>query len=136
MSSRTPGEVLAVQMKDGKKLSGPLKSASESTLLLERKGKIVEVQRAEVVSVAVVGARKSAARPALIGAAIGGGAGAAIGAAATRPKQGDIINVQAAGAVVFGTIGLVGGGVIGYLSGRNRHNETLIYNAPPLSSSK
>lgn len=130
MSSRTPGEVLSVQMNSGKKLKGPLKAASESTLLLEQKGKVLEIQRADIVSVAVVGTRKSATRSTLIGAGVGAGAGAVIGAAAARPKQGDIINVQAVGAVVFGTIGLVGGGVVGYLTGRNRHKETRIYDAP------
>jgi hypothetical protein len=132
VSARMPGEVLVVQMSNGKKLKGPLKAASENTLLLEQKGKVIEIQKADVVSVGVVGARKSATRPTLIGAGIGAGAGAAIGAAAARPKQGDIINVQAVGAVVFGTIGLVGGGVVGYLTGRDRHKETRIYDAPPL----
>jgi hypothetical protein len=136
VSTRKPGDVLAVQMGSGKKVKGPLKGASESALLLEQKGKGLEIQRADVASVAIVGARKSATRPALIGAGIGAGAGAAIGAAATRPKQGDIINVQAVGAVVFGTIGFVGGGVVGYLTGRNRNKETRIYEAPPLSSPK
>jgi hypothetical protein len=129
VSSRTPDEVLTVKLKNGTKVKGKLRTTSERSILLVHKGRVTEIQRTDVAWVAIAGDKRSAVRPALIGAGIGAGAGAAVGAAVTRPKPGDI-NVQAAGAVIFGVIGLAGGGVAGYLTGRTRHKETRIYEAP------
>ncbi len=132
VSTRRPGELLLIKLTNGSTLKGTLGSASDDSLVLETKQKEVRLEREEIASVAVVH-KKSAAKATLLGVAIGGGAGAGIGAGIgaasargfwTRPGKGASV-----GASFLGGAGAIGGGLVGYFSGRSRHKETPIYAA-------
>jgi small nuclear ribonucleoprotein (snRNP)-like protein len=134
VSTRQPGEALLIKLRNGSTLKGTLKSASNDSLVLDTKKKEVRLEREEIASVAVVN-KKSAAKATLLGVAIGGGAGAGIGAATVGKCTGlcpiSDGQARALGAAIVGTAGAIGGGLIGYFSGRGRHKETLLFEAAP-----
>jgi hypothetical protein len=137
--SRTPGETLIVTLKDGNKVQGALQHGSADSVVLTRGNQERDVKRDDIASVAVLGQKKSAVKPTLIGLAVGAGVGAGIGAAANGNESGQSFVLttgqeRALGAAVGGVIGAVGGSVIGYFVGRHRRTQALIY-APPKAQS-
>ena len=134
VSSRSSGEMLVVKLMQGKVVKGRIQDVSQNSVSLQQGDKSVALMRDDIVSVSVLGQKKSGAKGALLGAVIGGGAGAGIGAAATGNGNSQCClssgQTRAIGAGFGGAIGLVGGSLVGYFSGRNQHNQTIIYRAP------
>jgi len=131
--SLAAGHSVLVRLKSGKAIRGQLQNVATASLFLECKAKTLELKQDEIASVSVLGDRKSATKRAFLGALIGGGIGAGIGAAAVGNKRSACClttgQEKALGAGLGGAIGLVGGGVTAYFSGRNRYRETVIYRA-------
>lgn len=133
VSSRSVGEMLVVKLKGGSVAKGRVQNVSPNSINLQRGSRSVELMRDEIASVSVLGQKKSAAKATLLGALIGGGAGAGIGAAAIGNGDNKCCltsgQTRALGAAFGGALGLVGGSLVGYFTGRNHHNQTVIYKA-------
>lgn len=131
--SRSAGELLVVKLKRGSVAKGRVQNVSPNSINLQQGSRSVELMRDDIVSVSVLGQKKSAAKATLLGALIGGGAGAGIGAAAIGNGNNKCCltsgQTRALRAGFGGAIGLAGGSLVGYFTGRNRHNQTVIYKA-------
>src|SRR5438132_1248984 len=131
---QTPGEILTVKLKNGKKVQGALDHAVDDLLVLTRENKDLDLKRDQIISVAVAGKKKSVVKPVLIGLGVGAAVGAGIGAAVNGNESGPSFVLskgqeRAIGAAVGGAIGAVGGSVIGYFAGHRRRSQTLIHEA-------
>ena len=117
------GERIAADLSTGKTLKGRVDHVTPASVFIERRGKTIEVKRGDIARLYRLKAGNGA-KWAMIGAAIGAGAGGALGAAIMERESG--FGAAMAGTVVF--LALIGAGV-GYLikSGKS----VLIYSAPP-----
>ena len=121
------GSRLEVKLKDGKTVKGKLTGVSDDALSLTVGGKATDLKAVEVLRVHRVGG-SSAKKSALIGAAVGGGAGLAVGVAGSSVDDGfnDLDTPVTAGLTVLGA---GAGALIGYAIGRSRRKRGLIYEA-------
>ena len=103
-------------------MKGTVDHVTPASLFVERKGKATEVKRADVARLYL---RKPgvAAKWTIIGAAVGAGAGGALGSAILERESGF-------GGAMAGTVGFLGaiGAGVGYLIGHGK--SVLIYSAP------
>jgi len=112
-----PGEKLSIELKDGKKMKGRLRTVSDSVVTLERDSKTSDVSRDSISRVyRIVGsAGKSVGKAAAIGAGIGGGIGIGLGIASGGYEdigRGEIAAVLGAvGAGLGAGIGAIVGGL-------------------------
>lgn len=120
------GERLIVKQKDGETIEGGMIEANESNLTLSRKGKVINISRDNIRHIHHSTGKAAKAKWALIGAGIGGAAGAGIGVAKASPNVDD--------SEIYIPIGLVigagAGAVTGLFIGQSRRQRTLIYQAP------
>jgi hypothetical protein len=122
------GDELEVKLKEGRTVKGRLTSSSDTTLTVTRKGKSVQIDRADVFRVYRV-IPKSSAKATLIGAGVGAAVGlAAIGAAAAADDTGGSEGELAAAAVGIGIVGAGIGALVGLAFGK-RTRRVLIYEA-------
>jgi hypothetical protein len=116
------GERIEAALSNGKTLKGKVDHVTPASVFIERRGKTIEVKRGDVARLYRWKAG-SGAKWTIIGAAIGAGAGGALGAAIMERESG--FGAAMAGTVVF--LSLIGAGV-GYLIGHGK--SVLIYSAP------
>lgn len=121
------GEKISVELKDGKKMKGRLRSVSDSILTLDRGSKTTDVSRDSIARVyRMAGAAgKSVGKAAAIGAAIGGGAGVGLGISAGGYE--DLSRGELAG--ILGAVGAGLGAGIGAIVGGlgSKEKRVLIY---------
>ena len=125
LKSIAPGQPLQLDTTAGKSVVGPLERVTDSTLEVRVHGSVSVIQATEVARVYVLRERR-AGKSTLIGMAIGGGSGAAVGAIAGARD-----NFFGPGAWV-GTLtaaGVLVGGLIGIGVG-SRQKKELVYEAP------
>jgi hypothetical protein len=119
-------ERLILKLKDGKTIEGKMIEASETNLTLSRNSKVVNIPRASILQIHHSKGKAAKGKWAMIGAGVGGAAGAGIGAAKANSiiDDGEIYTV--AGLVIGAGVGAVGGVVFG----ASRRQRELIYLAP------
>lgn len=111
------GEKVSVELKDGKKMKGRLRTVSDSMMTLDRGSKTSDISRDSVSRVyrMVGSAGQSVAKAAAIGAGIGGGIGVGVGIASGGYEdlsRGEIAGILGAvGAGIGAGIGAVVGGL-------------------------
>lgn len=110
------GDKLSVKLKDGKKVEGRLRAASDTTLTLDRGNKTSDLDRNSIARIhryvsSSVG--KSIGKSTAIGAGVGFGAGAGLGIAAGQYE--DIETAALVG--IFGAIGAGIGAAVGVIVG-------------------
>jgi small nuclear ribonucleoprotein (snRNP)-like protein len=123
----SPGEKLSVELKDGKKIKGRLRTVSDSMLTLDRDSKSSDLSRDSISRVyrLVGSAGKSVGKAAAIGAGIGAGAGIGVGIASggyetlSRGEVAGILGVVGAG------IGAGIGAIVGGLG--SKETRVLVY---------
>ncbi|HEV3468272.1 MAG TPA: hypothetical protein VG148_03050 [Pyrinomonadaceae bacterium] len=120
-----PGEKLVVRTKDGERLAGRFVSASDQRLVVRHDETDLTLAR-DNVRLVQLNRGKSRLRGALLGAAVGGGAGFAVGGIIYFPHRDDI-----AGSTVpaFTALGAAVGTAVGAALGKGNKNET-VYEAP------
>jgi hypothetical protein len=119
-----PGDEVAVKIRNGQTLKGPLISVSDTVLTIARGKNTTDISRVDALKVYRT-TQKSATKSTMIGLGIGAGVGvAALGAAAAggSADAGD----YALGALLIGGITGGIGALIGYLIG-SRKQQVLIY---------
>ncbi|HKR13513.1 MAG TPA: hypothetical protein VJT15_15720 [Pyrinomonadaceae bacterium] len=116
-------ERIVVKRKDGKELKGRMIEASETTLTIDRDGKPFAITRDDVRRVHVITGKAEKGKWALIGAAIGGGAGTGIGAIKYSPLVDDSELFIPLGLMVGAGVGAV----TGMLIGRGKRKRELVY---------
>lgn len=116
-------EKIVVKRKDGKELKGRMIEASETTLTIDRDGKPFAIPRDEVRRVHVIEGKANKAKWALIGAGIGGAAGAGIGAAKYSPNVDDSEIYVGIGLL----LGIGAGAATGVLLGRGNRKRVMVY---------
>ena len=116
------GERIEAALSTGKTLKGKVDHATPASVFIERGGKTIEVKRVDVARLYRRGSG-SGAKWAIIGGAIGAGAGGALGGVILERESG--FGGAMAGTVVL--LGAIGAGV-GYLIGHGK--SVLIYRAP------
>jgi len=121
----TVGSKLVTKLRNGKTVEGKLTGVSDTALSLTVKGKPTDLNRDDIQSVYQTN-RKSAKKATLIGMAVGGGAGAAIGAAGSNN---DAFVSHSAVTAGFAILGAGAGAVAGYFIGRSGRKRVLIYEA-------
>jgi membrane associated rhomboid family serine protease len=110
-------------------LRGKFVTVTEQALTLQVNGRVMELPRAEIVSVFEV-RRKSLKKPLLIGIAIGAGAGAALGAAAGGCPPSDFVCWPRKVTIpVTAAAGAIAGAVFGSVAGLFRRERVLRYQA-------
>ena len=119
------GSKLSVKLKTGKTVKGRLTGVSDDALSLSVGGKPTELKAGEVLRVYRVGG-VSAKKAALIGLAVGAGAGAAVGASG---DDDDFLYNRGVFTAGFAVLGGGAGALIGYAVGRARHKRVLVYEA-------
>jgi len=121
------GEKISVELKDGKKMKGRLRSVNDSMLTLDRGSKTSDVTRDSIARVyRMAGAvGRSVGRAAAIGAGIGGGIGVGIGIASGGYEDLSRGEVAAIAGGVLGAIGAGIGAVIGGLGSKEK--KVLVY---------
>jgi len=97
--------------------------ATDSTLTIDRKGKPVAIQRADVRQVTVIEGKVEKGKWALIGAGIGAGAGTGIGATKYRSDRDDYGIYPVMGLL----IGTGAGAAAGFLFGQTKRNRVMVY---------
>jgi small nuclear ribonucleoprotein (snRNP)-like protein len=126
----TAGSKLDVKLKNGKTVKGNLISVSDTALSLSDDNKPTDLNQADIQSVYLIRGQ-SVMKSTLIGAAIVGGAGVALGAAGGNSDSGgwgpgyNAPAVAAALGVIGAGVGAAGGAVIGKI----RRKRTIIYQA-------
>ena len=117
VTATSSGEKISVELKDGKKMKGRLRSVSDSMLTLDRGSKTTDVSRDSIARVYRMegAAGKSVGKAAAIGAVIGGGTGVGVGIASggyEDKSRGEIAPVLGAvGAGLGAGIGAIVGGL-------------------------
>ena len=124
-----PGELLAVKLKDGKKVKGRLSHVSDTGLTLARGNKTVETRREEVSQIYRV-VPKSRKRHTFLGALVGFAAYAGVHAAVYRSEPAPTHPTDAA--LIPLSVGV--GALVGYAIGGNAKKRMLIYDAEILTS--
>ena len=122
------GDKVSVRLKDGKKVEGTLRSASDTMLSIDRGSSSMDLNRdsiAKVYQVIQKSRGKSVAKGALIGAGIGFGAGAGVALAAGNYE--DLETAELVG--ILGGIGAAIGAGLGALfsSFGKKQEQVLIY---------
>jgi hypothetical protein len=118
---------IVVKLKNGKSLNGRFNSVSDSSLSLTVKSSGQELKREDILTVHRV-TKRSATKGTLIGAGVGGGAGAITGAALGDNSDGfDKLDQAATAALTI--LGAGVGAITGYLIGRSGGKRELIYQA-------
>ncbi len=113
----SPGEKLSIELTNGKKVKGRLRSVSDSMITLERGSKNGDVSRDSIARVyrMVGSAGKSVGKAAAIGAGIGGGVGVGLGIASGGYEdlgRGEVAAIAGGvGAVIGAGIGAIIGGL-------------------------
>jgi hypothetical protein len=124
LSSLHIGQKLQVNTKDGKSKKGTLDKMTDAGLTLIVKDKTFNFQSSEIDKIYVIRGR-SIARRTLIGAGIGAGGAAAIGAIAGRN---DTWFGPAGAAAIFAAGGLIIGSIVGFAMGVPQKKD-LVYEA-------
>ncbi len=121
------GEKVSIELKDGKKIKGRLRTVSDSMVTLDRGGKTSDHTRDSISRVyrMVGSAGKSVGKAAAIGAAIGGGAGVGVGVASGGYE--DLSRGEIAG--ILGAVGAGVGAGIGAIVGGlgSKEKKVLVY---------
>jgi hypothetical protein len=130
LKSITHGQNLLVKMRGGKKINGKLENVSESNLELSVKGNPSTLGSADVLRVYRLKGRP-VVKATLLGAVIGAGSGAAMGAIA---GQNDTWFGPGLRAAAGGAVGLAIGTVTGFAIGASSRNKELVYEAPEAKS--
>ena len=119
-------ERLIVKQKDGKRIEGKMIEASETNLTLSRNNKVVNIPRDSIQQIQHSKGKAAKGKWALIGAGIGGAAGAGIGATRVSASRDD--------SEIWVPVGLIfgagAGAVTGLIFGATRRQRELIYQAP------
>lgn len=121
------GSKLSVKLKSGKTVEGRLTGVSDDALSLTVGGKPTDLKAVEVLRVYTVGGG-SAKTGALIGLAVGAGAGAATGAVGSSGDSG-FDKIDQAATAGLTVLGAGAGALIGYAVGRSRRKRVLVYEA-------
>jgi len=112
-------ERLIVKQKDGKTIEGRMIEASENNLTLSRNNKVVTIPRDSILQIHHSKGKAAKGKWALIGAGIGGAAGASIGASKVSASRDD--------SEIWLPVGLIfgagAGAVTGLLFGANSESE-------------
>lgn len=120
------GEKIVVRLKEGDRLSGRFENATDLLLYFRQGGRTLSLTR-ESIRLVQLNRGTSRLNGALLGAAIGGGSGAAFGGFMVRYGGGDFnAHATVGGTTVFGA---AVGAAIGAALGKGHKNET-IYEAP------
>jgi hypothetical protein len=119
-------ERLIVKQKGGKTLSGKMIEATENNLTFSRDGKVVNIPRSNVQQIEVSTGKASKSKWALIGAGVGAAAGGGIGAAKASSVSDDGGIYTVAGLI----IGAGAGAATGAFIGANQRHREVIYVAP------
>lgn len=121
----TAGEKVVVKTKDGARKTGRFDSATDLQLVIMRDGRQVAYAR-DQVRLVQINRGTSRGKGALVGAAIGGGGGLAIGTGVYESAEGEFIGA------VIPVIAVIGAGIgagLGALIGKGNKNVT-VYEAP------
>jgi hypothetical protein len=121
------GSKLSVKLKTGKTVEGRLTNVSDDALSLTVGGKPTELKAGEVLRVHRVGG-SSAKKGALIGLAVGGGTGLAVGLAGSSVDD-SFNELDAPITAGLTVLGAGAGALLGYAVGRSRRKRVLIYEA-------
>lgn len=121
------GSKLSVKLKSGRSVEGRLTGVSDDTLSLTVGGRPTELKAADVLSVYRIGG-SSAKKGALIGLAVGGGAGLAVGLAGSSADD-SFNELDAPVTAGLAVLGAGAGALIGYAIGRSRRKRVLVYQA-------
>ena len=127
LKSVAAGSKLEVKLKDGKTVKGRLTGVTDDALSLTVGGKPTELKSGEVLRVYRVGG-SSAKKGALIGLAVGGGAGLAVGLAGSSVDD-SFNELDAPITAGLTVLGAGAGALIGYAVGRSRRKRVLVYEA-------
>ncbi|HEU4794726.1 MAG TPA: hypothetical protein VFT02_03790, partial [Pyrinomonadaceae bacterium] len=119
------------KLKDGKTIKGTLSSVSDTTLSLTAKRGAVEVKRDDVRTVHEVIKKGEGGKGALVGTAVGAGAGLALGAVGDAQNQDGFGGEKLDNAFVAGLtiLGAGAGALAGYFIGRRKSKRVLVYEA-------
>jgi hypothetical protein len=127
----SPSQKVIIHLATGKTVSGTIREVTAEGLTLLRRGRPLELRRADVLEIG----RRSRRTAALVGFATGAGIGVALGAAKARditdrnnPSAQERLGVAAAIGGFFGGIGAGLGAAIG--------TEVTIYQATPVKKAK
>jgi hypothetical protein len=123
----SPGEKVSIELKDGKKVKGRLRSVTDSMVSIDRGSKPGDFSRDSVARVyRMAGAvGRSVGRAAAIGAGIGGGIGVGIGIASGGYE--DLSRGEAA-AIAGGILGAIGAGIGAVIGGLgSKEKKVLVY---------
>lgn len=119
-------ERLIVKQKDGKTIEGKMIEASETNLTLSHNNKVVNISRDNIQKIEHSRGRSAKSKWALIGAGVGGAAGAGIGAAKVDSNRDD--------SEIWLPVGLIfgagAGAVTGLVFGASRRQRAVIYEVP------
>lgn len=121
-----PGDEISIKLKDGKTVRGKLESVTDTALSVTRKKNRAETfNRDDVFQVYQLRGKASKAKYALIGAGIGAAVGGGAGAAKNSPNidDGEIYTM------VGIPLGAGIGALVGLLFGQSRRKRVLIYQA-------
>jgi hypothetical protein len=121
----SPGQKISVRTKDGDRLDGRFESASDILIVFERRGRKVSLAR-DSIHLVQLDRGKSRKRGLLLGIAIGGGIGFAVGGALYFPHRDDMVDTTVPGMTALGAA--IGAGIGGGF-GKGNKNET-VYEAP------
>ena len=125
LSAVVRGVELVVKLKNGKTAKGRLSNVTDTTLVLERKGKTNNIASADVAAVHRVIGKSSKAKWAGIGAGIGLAAGAGVAVAAGADDNNDLDP----GLIALLTVPLGAGvgALIGTVVGAGKRKRELVY---------
>lgn len=116
---------LIIRQKDGKTIEGKMIEANDTNLSISRKGRVVNVARADIQTIHHAKGKAAKGKWAAIGAGVGAGAGAGIGSAKYSPNRDDSEMWIPVG-IMFGA---GAGAVTGLLIGASKRERVLIYQA-------
>ena len=128
LQSIPSGQLLTVKTFSGKSLKGLFQQATDSAIRINADGKDMEIPSAEVSRVYVLRG-KPVLKATLIGAAVGGAAGAGLWAAAGEDSDKTWFMTRDVTAATGAGIGLAAGTIVGLVIGSSRNNRILIYKA-------
>jgi hypothetical protein len=120
------GSKLVTKFKNGKTVEGKLTGVSDTALFLIVKGKPLDVNRDDILSVYELRS-KSATKASLIGAGVGAGGGALLGVAGSREDH--FAKIDHAVTAGLTALGAGAGAVAGYFIGKSGRKRVLIYEA-------
>jgi len=123
-----PNSEVMVVLKNGTGSEGKLRSVSNTAIVIVDGKASTEIQRENILAIST--SRKSVKKSTLIGAAVGAGAGGALGTVicgsgglvCTSRSQG-----AANGALIFASLGAL----VGFLVGEGKTKQVVIYSAKP-----